>query len=242
MIKIDKEYLSSYKERNSSKARSEVLSALFIENFFYKDETLLVGTNPNLLLPDIHNFDNSLGFEVVRCVCEKESKIERDAKLVDKYYNEKEHREETVKNIKKNKQSKIIFYDIMQKKVIMCYKPPEQTNEELLSIFENELKKKLNKLNNGNYSNCKNISLIVLNAVDKTTDFNFNLLLNTYKKESKEFRQNFIGLYFITKNQIYYVNKNMNIDKTLVLNDEFDKLSNKMKKMLKIDEYKDDLQ
>lgn len=241
MIIIDEEYLSSYKERNSSKARSEVLSALFIENIFYNDETLIVGTNPNSHLPDIHNSDNSLGFEVVRCVCEKEREIERDAKLVNKYYNEKEYREETLKNIRKNIQPKIFYFDMVSGSVTMRYKPTALSNDWILPIFENELKKKLNKLNNGNYSNCKNVSLIVLNASDIITDFNFGLILNVYKNELKKFKQDFIDFYFITRTQIYYINKKDMKIKKKILNDEFHLLTNKMKELLKIDEYKDDL-
>ncbi len=190
---------------------------------------MLVGTNPNSLLPDIHISDNSLGFEVVRCVCEKESEIERDAKLVDKYYNEKEHREKTLENIKKNIQPKIFYFDMVSGNVTMRYKPTVLSNDWILSVFKKELKRKLEKLNNGNYSNCKNVSLIVLNVSDITTDFNFDLILNVYKNTSKEFKQNFIDFYFITRTQIYYINKKDMEEEKKLLNDEFYILTNKMK-------------
>ena len=66
MISVEWKYLNTKSIRNNEVVRSEVLACVILEKYLYNNEILVVGTDPSKKLPDIHNKNKTLGFQVVR--------------------------------------------------------------------------------------------------------------------------------------------------------------------------------
>ena len=163
MIQIDDRYLKDETTRNNSIVRYEVLAGIFINEYINNEVVLYVGTDPQKLLPDIHNKDNTIGFEVVRCEA-KVDFVHDDVKkeLVKIDYDYKKYLKIKNKNLD-HVFNKVELELAVEKGRIRTthVKDGAHDFDWIVDDYRETINKKLKKLNNGNYKNCSNISLII---------------------------------------------------------------------------------
>lgn len=217
MLQIDKRYLADDKIRTNSTVRSEVLVGVFIDKYIFTNGTLYVGTNPSEKLPDIHNNTNTVGFEVVNC--------EADVDFI--------HKDIIEKFAKINKAA---LNSTVEDNVYSTRKSFGHGVDWMVKKYKETLNKKLQKLNNGNYSGCSRVFLIILNILRANGMLNAKQIQQVYCEEIKNFSVGFANIYYITPNGIYLVNTNEVLNFKKFQNNEFSDCVMEMKQMLGIEE------
>lgn len=246
MIKINQRYLETEEIRNNSTTRSEVFATQLVDSYISPNDVWNVGAKTNLELPDIYNDSQNCGFEVVLCeapidflhndVTKELININYD---YSKYLEIKNNNPEHVFN-KINLNMTIINNRICSTSTLDLGHSIDWMTEK----YRNEVNKKLNKLNNGNYKNCKNVSLLILNLARANGKLNAEQVRQVYSEEINlnKFVLLFNYIYYVTTGGIYLITLNECQRFKLFTDDEYSINVGKMKQLLKIDEYKNDLQ
>ena len=233
MISVEWKYLNTKSIRNNEVVRSEVLACVILEIYLYNNEILVVGTDPSKKLPDIHNKNKTIGFEVVRCESEIDYEIEDFAKKLceiewdyNAYIELKKHNTNHIFN-----KSKLQYFKdgTIKKNRVQFHK-----NDWLNKLFSERLDNKLLKLNKGNYGACNEISLVMLSTYRMIDDNFADFISRLYKKECERFRIHFKDIYLITNKNIYTITKN-GISKLSENIYQFDLCVKEMKRILDID-------
>lgn len=243
MIRIDNRYLKNELTRNDSTVRNEVLASIFVEKYIYPNSILYIGTDPKKKLPDIHNKSNTLGFEVVRCEAANDFlhndatkefvKINHD---YTKYLDLKNSNPEHIFN-KVNLKLTVIDNKICASSTLKY----GHSIDWMLEKYKSTIQKKLKKLNSGNYENCSNVSLVILNLSRANGILNAEQVRHAYSEEAQKYTLLFNSIYYITTDGIYFIDtRECKILKSFIDN-EYSISVRKMKQLLKIDEYKNDL-
>lgn len=240
MIQIDNRYLKDEEIRNNTTVRAEVLASVFVNNYIQNNDTLIVGTDTNESLPDIFNESKTCGFEVVECealidflhkdVIKELVKINFD---YEKYLEIKKCHPEHIFN-KVNLNLTVINNRIGATSTTDL----GHSVDWMIENYKNTLHKKLKKLNNGDYKNCLNVSLIILNLSRANGIINAEQVMQSYCVEAKNFTLLFNYIYYVTTNGIYLINTNKCERLKFFNDDEFSICVKEMKKLLKIDEFK----
>lgn len=178
----------------------ELFCALVLSNYLFETEDFTVGDD--LELPDITSGNCSVGIEVVQI--EKEVDHLQDRIL-------KEFVANNLECIKVYKNKKILpklsSFSIKEKDgKLMSLSTKEESHSVDWMMPENEerLRKKLKKLNRGNYSRIKeNIALCVLSRDRIRNEYDFCLLIYQYLKIAAEFEKKYDAVYFITSEGIF---------------------------------------
>lgn len=246
MIKINQRYLETEEIRNNSTTRSEVFATQLVDSYISPNDVWNVGAKTNLELPDIYNDSQNCGFEVVLCeapidllhndVTKELININYD---YSKYLEIKNNNPEHVFN-KINLNMTIINNRICSTSTLDLGHSIDWMTEK----YRNEVNKKLNKLNNGNYKNCRNVSLLILNLARANGKLNAEQVRQVYSEEINlnKFVLLFNYIYYVTTGGIYLITLNECQRFKLFTDDEYSINVGKMKQLLKIDEYKNDLQ
>lgn len=246
MIQIDSRYLKDEEIRNNTTVRAEVLASVFVNKYIQNNDILIVGTDPNENLPDIFNESKTCGFEVVEC----EALIDFLHKDATKELVKINFDYETYLDIKKCHPEHIFNKVNLNLTVInnrICATSTTDGGHEIdwmIENYRNEVNKKLNKLNNGNYKNCKNVSLLILNLARANGKLNAEQVRQVYSEEINlnKFVLLFNYIYYVTTGEIYLITLNECQRFKLFIDDEYSINVREMKQLLKIDEYKNDLQ
>lgn len=246
MIQIDSRYLKDEGIRNNTTVRAEVLASVFVNKYIQNNDILIVGSDTNENLPDIFNESKTCGFEVVECealidflhndLTKELININYD---YSKYLEIKNNNPEHVFN-KINLNMTIINNQICSTSTLDFGHSIDWMTEN----YRNEVNKKLNKLNNGNYKNCKNVSLLILNLARANGKLNAEQVRQVYSEEINlnKFVLLFNYIYYVTTGGIYLITLNECQRFKLFTDDEYSINVGEMKQLLKIDEYKNDLQ
>lgn len=240
MIQIDNRYLKDEESRNNDNARNEVLACVFVEKYILQNNNILhVGTDPQRKLPDIHNTHNTIGFEVVRCEGQEDfNRKDFIKKLAKINFNYKDYLK--IKTQKPNH----IFNKVNMKLCVSNNKIVSSIESDINSIdwmiqqYKETINIKLGKLNNGNYKNCKNISLIILNLFRLNGSLNAKQVQQCYFEEAQNFPLIYDYIYYITTIGIFIINTKESKVLKLFTDEEFNECVSKAKQMLQIDEYK----
>ena len=246
MIKINQRYLETEEIRNNSTTRSEVFATQLVDSYISPNNVWNVGAKTNLGLPDIYNDSKNCGFEVVQCeapidflhndVTKELIKINYD---YSKYLSIKNNNPAHVFN-KVNLNMTIINNRICSTSTLDL----GHSIDWMIENYRKEINKKLNKLNNGNYKSCTNVSLIILNLARANGNLNAQQVRQVYSEEieSNKFALRFNFIYYVTTDGIYLITPNEYQRFELFTDDEYSFNVRKMKQLLKIDEYKNNLQ
>ena len=239
MVVIDSRYLENENIRNNTVTRSEVLASVFVEKYILSDAVLHVGIITSKNLPDIHNDDNTVGFEVVTCEAYDDyALIDRKRELQKK--NCHEDGLNKVKDLDKKEYSEHILGkdDVDLREMNNLIKPLPLFHYEnwMGENYKKRIHNKLDKLNKGNYAECLNISLIVLTLL-RDNKSSAQQIQEIYYKEAQNFTLSFNCIYFVTNSGIYTIKENGTSVLKKFMNDEFSQCVIKMKQLLRIDEY-----
>lgn len=244
MIKINQRYLETEEIRNNSTTRSEVFATQLVDSYISPNDVWNVGAKTNLELPDIYNDSQICGFEVVLCeasidflhndVTKELININYD---YSKYLEIKNNNPEHVFN-KINLNMTIINNRICSTSTLDLGHSIDWMTEK----YKSTIQKKLKKLNSGNYENCSNVSLVILNLSRSNGILNAEQVRQAYSEEAQKYTLLFNSIYYITTDGIYFIDtRECKILKSFIDN-EYCISVRKMKQLLKIDEYKNDLQ
>lgn len=244
MIKINQRYLETEEIRNNSTTRSEVFATQLVDSYISPNDVWNVGAKTNLELPDIYNDSQNCGFEVVLCeasidflhndVTKELININYD---YSKYLEIKNNNPEHVFN-KINLNMTIINNRICSTSTLDLGHSIDWMTEK----YKSTIQKKLKKLNSGNYENCSNVSLVILNLSRSNGILNAEQVRQAYSEEAQKYTLLFNSIYYITTDGIYFIDtRECKILKSFIDN-EYCISVRKMKQLLKIDEYKNDLQ
>ncbi len=244
MIKINQRYLETEEIRNNSTTRSEVFATQLVDSYISPNDVWNVGAKTNLELPDIYNDSQNCGFEVVLCeasidflhndVTKELININYD---YSKYLEIKNNNPEHVFN-KINLNMPIINNRICSTSTLDLGHSIDWMTEK----YKSTIQKKLKKLNSGNYENCSNVSLVILNLSRSNGILNAEQVRQAYSEEAQKYTLLFNSIYYITTDGIYFIDtRECKILKSFIDN-EYCISVRKMKQLLKIDEYKNDLQ
>lgn len=246
MIKINQRYLETEEIRNNTTTRSEVFATQLVDSYISPNDVWNVGDDTNLSLPDIYNDSRNCGFEVVECEASIDFLLKDITKeLVKINYDYSKYLEQ------KNNNSKHIFNKVDLNLIVndnrICAISTLDRKHNInwmIENYEHEIYKKLNKLNNGKYKNCENVSLIILNLVRANGMLNAEQVRQVCYKEVEDnnFTLLFNYIYYVTTDGIYLITPNECQRFKLFTNDEYRINVRKMNQLLKIDEYKNDLQ
>lgn len=244
MIQIDSRYLKDEEIRNDTTVRAEVLASVFVNKYIQNNDILIVGSDTNENLPDIFNESKTCGFEVVECEA-----------LIDFLHNDatkefvKINHDYTKYLDLKNSNPEHIFNKVNLKLTVIDNKICASSTLEyghsidwMLEKYKSTIQKKLKKLNSGNYENCSNVSLVILNLSRSNGILNAEQVRQAYSEEAQKYTLLFNSIYYITTDGIYFIDtRECKILKSFIDN-EYCISVRKMKQLLKIDEYKNDLQ
>ena len=246
MININQRYLETEEIRNNSTIRSEVFATQLVDSYISPNDVWNVGAKTNLELPDIYNDSQTCGFEVVICEAPIDFlHIDATKELININYDYSKYLEI------KNNNPEHIFNKVNLNTTIINNRICSTTTLDLghsidwmTENYRNEVNKKLNKLNNGNYKNCGNVSLIILNLARANGMLNAEQVRKVYFEEIKAngFVLLFSYIYYVSTDGIYLITPNDCQSFKIFIDDEYNVNVRKMKQILKIDEYKNGLQ
>ena len=241
MIKINDRYFESEDIRNDPVTRSEVLAIQFVNEYISPNNVWNVGADTKMNLPDIYSDNQDIGFEVVRCeagIDFAHDDITKEFIKINYDYNKYQE----IKSCDKNH----IFNKLNLNLTVIDNKIAASSTTEyghsidwMLENYKKTINKKLSKLNNGNYSLCKNVSLIILNLERINSLFSAEQVQKAYLEVKNNHVLTFDNIYYITTDGIYVINDIGLYTLKVFDNIEYSECVKKMKKSLKIDEYKE---
>lgn len=178
----------------------EVFCAYAIEQTIcFKD--LIVGDDGNKCLPDIYNGPKTLGIEVVQL----EKDCDLDMKYVWQSYNQNNGNYQKVKEFC-DKEYPGVYEIVEHNGKVGCFYSSEEahTVDWMKEIYSNNLRKKLEKLNNGNYSGINSEILLCVSIIQRNKGlYDIQLILYLYQILTKQFNNEFSKIVVITFEKLY---------------------------------------
>ena len=244
MIEINDRYLKTEEIKNDSTTISEVFAAQLVNDYISPNDVWNVGADTNLDLPDIYNDAQTYGFEVVRCEALVDflhhDAIKELAKINYEYPKYLEIKSSNPDHVF-NKVS--LNMTIIDNRI--CATSPfgfGHSIDWMARDYRKAIQKKLKKLNDGNYKNCSNVSLIILNLARANGILNAGQIRKIYFEESQKFSLMFNHIYYVTMKGIYLIDTTECKKFKIFSKDEYNIAVKEMKQKLKIHEYRNGLQ
>lgn len=191
---------------NKTAKPPEIIAAKLLGDWFFKDKNLIVGDASTLNLPDIYTEDFSVGIEVVQ--------LDRGADLDTKYIWQKmKETLEDYNEIKKFCDDKHSGkYNLVEKEGKVCYFYSSEVNHSKTWMKESysvNIRKKLGKLNNGNYSGIKTeIDLCIIIVYKIIRKFDVELIAYFYKQIEESYEKSYDKIYIIESNKTFVIYQN----------------------------------
>lgn len=188
---------------NKTAKPPEIITAKLLGDCFFKDKALIVGDDFNLKTPDIFTEDLSVGIEVVQ--------LDRGADLDTKYiWEEMKKKIEDYNDIKKFCDDKHSGkYNLVEKEgKIFGFYSNKLTHSKtwMKDSYSGNIKKKLKKLNNGNYSGIeKEINLCIIIVYKIIRKFDAELIAYCYKQIEESHEKSFNKIYIIESNKTFVI-------------------------------------
>lgn len=210
MIDFREKYKMDFNEKIRNNLRNDTLLALLIDRYIFPMNLLIIGDDNVNHLPDLWDIYKTNGFEFVQCEldCDLDKKKIYDALRQSGYdYNK------TINLLKTdNFPIQEYCFHCYEGKIVAFYHNELGRNFDYLrSIYERNIKNKLEKLNNGNYNGCQKCSLVISNIERLRDKSDINLIKEIYEKLSLTFAKNFDNVYVITTTGIYQVSNNTEV-------------------------------
>lgn len=252
MIYICERHLKKHDVRSNITVIIEVLSGLIIDRYILKNNLINVGDSQQEKLPDIFTIDKMFGFEVTRCESEMDFYHDDFQKYLDSInydYNIYKHIDEA----KTHKEVASLIDDKLFEKIKKYKIKVVVDNDRIVSsthgiifhekewlkpVYLNSLDKKLKKLNNGNYSGCPNMSLVLFMVRRLVGIEQADIIKNIYSSIYNDYQNKFNSIYLFTTDDIFEIT---NKEVKLIYhykNEEFYDLVDDVHRMLKILKYK----
>lgn len=252
MIYICERYLKEYDVRSNITVIIEVLSGLIIDRYILKNNIINIGDSQQEKLPDIFTNDKKFGFEATRCESEMDFYHDDFQKYLDSInydYNTYKHIDEA----KTHKEVASLIDDKLFEKIKKYKINVVVDNDRIVSstpgfishkkvwlkpVYLNSLNKKLKKLNNGNYSGCSNVSLVLVMISEIVGIEQADIIKNIYSSIYNNYQNKFSSIYLFTTDDIFEItNKEVKLIHHYK-NGEFHDLVDDVHRMLKIFKYK----
>ena len=197
--------------------RTNPNSIIGIRNEFFIANLLNTVDEDNYLLgetgyPDLIDRYHNNAYEIVQCDLAEDLDSQKILFALAKHHYRYEDaiQDELVKNVN------LLNYEFNKGKdgTVIAYWPriTPRGSGYFLSFFEKNITNKLKKLNHGNYSKCKSVSLVISAICRYKEDSDIKVVVELYKKCSNEFNKSFDSLIIITTSKIYkYVEGNCQV-------------------------------
>ena len=239
MIKIIENYLQNYKMRSNTIVISEVFCAFVLDKYILPKNILIVGEKPSKNLPDIYTKDKTLGFEITTCEADEDYKHKDITKELNKIDFEYDKFVELCSNPSSPFSDKRLKVTTNGNKITSSMMTGFFHKVDwMLSKYKLSIRKKLVKLNSGHYSDCGEISLIILSTARALNITDAQILQKALIEENDNFKINFNNVYFFTTDDIFLIDSKAIKTIHHYINNEYSDLVNKMKKTLKIHQFK----
>lgn len=199
---------------NKSARNEEVLMAIFLQKYFFREDELRVGDDSHNNIPDIYNESKTVGIDVVRMELENDFKAEKI------YGNFEKHSGNYKAMLTDKKAGKIIKENeglfVNADGVVTAWTHKEEGGlplDYLKEIYNKNLKNKIENLNNGNYSGIKGeVSLAIISDKRYKGDYDIEILLRQYGKIMSN-EKSFDNLFVLFTSGIYKIDRKMVINK-----------------------------
>lgn len=191
---------------NKTAKPPEIIAAKLLGDRFFNDKNLIVGDDSNLKIPDIYTEDLSIGIEVVQ--------LDRGADLDTKYiWEEIKKQGEGYNEIKKFCDDEYpCMYKLIEKegKVFGFYSNKlTHSKTWMKESYSCNIKKKLDKLNNGNYSGIKTeIDLCIIIIYKIIRKFDIELIAYCYKQIEESYEKSYNKIYILESNKTFVIYPN----------------------------------
>ncbi len=213
-----------------SAKNTEIMLGYFLQKKIYTDKSFIIG-DENGKFPDIRTEDLSLGIEAVQAefaedfaskiILKKFVKFKGDAKKIKNYIRTKMRAFETLLFVNRNKVEAWSIKLVGYSKYFSKY------------IFEKAIAKKLEKLNDGNYSAIDGeINLAIISVYSEKPDKVIKDIQEKYESIKDSYRLKFKKIFILFTDRIFEIDG----DKILrydILDDELANLEEEFKKLLK---------
>lgn len=201
MVDINDFYVAKTARYDEISALSRIYPLLFTTT-----DTVYLGDNSSLSLPDVYTKDFKKGFEIVTCEDETFYKehneyfcaLNRDVNYDETFKNKNYI---LFKNLNLN--NKMLFSTINKSGIIDYTKDEKAFYERLQNVTH----KKLKNLNEGHYDGCKEVGLIIFSGFVTKPYINTKTILEVINTENKKFKNKFEYVYVICNNKILQISK-----------------------------------
>lgn len=241
MWRFSERYQNKLQEADSTafrnNIRNEVLMTEIIDNFIHPG-TLILGDDGCSKLPDLYTEDRVNGFEIVQCDLD----CDLDMKIIFRAIEKADGDYKKVREILKGSSTKDFDVDDYKFTVMPDGRIGAFSHKEFFRGYrylddtrKKTFEKKLCKLNNGNYSGCEKVSLIISSIGRQRGRLDAELTFNIYQEVLKNFVKTFDNIFLVTTSGVYEISKEVRLVKSY--NNEFNSCIKSMKKVLRLDEY-----
>ena len=192
-------------QKDEAKKITEALVGIITEKYIC-NKGLILGDDEGRSLPDLHTKDESIGYEIVQ------SELECDHLLKTIYKVMNQENSDYKRVIEKLSEKRFPIKDFEfhfngEGKIISpCHKElGVRLVNYMNSIYADNIRKKLKKLNTGNYDGCKQKNLIIC-SIFRFRDLDDAKQVNImYNQESSNFKKSFDNVFFITVEGVYLI-------------------------------------
>lgn len=204
MIRLSENYIQKIKYNQDFK--HEILNELFAAVLLNKtlcNETFILGENGSF--PDLTRLDFLKGYEIVQCDLDEDL----DRKHLYLYLKQAHWNYDSFLKICSNNRFDLEPYVISKSSdgdveaILSNETRPGRSPLYFLPIFRKNFKNKLEKLNKGNYSKCKDVSLIVQTFSRYKTRDDIIAIANQYNQVVKGYSAHFQNLIIFSTSFIY---------------------------------------
>ncbi|MEG1499951.1 MAG: hypothetical protein RR400_02685 [Clostridia bacterium] len=185
----------------------EVFASRILKNNFFRGRKLIVGDLFENKEPDIFTEDHKYGIDIVRSealghfVFEKFksdcANLGYDHKLCQTLANE-HYSSWNFNVVKDERNGRIKAFESNLKNV---------TKTEYYEVIESNLRRKLDKLNCGNYSSCERIGICLISNLSPKNGTNLRNILRIYNNVKKDFNKTFDDVFIMFKKSFYHITK-----------------------------------
>ena len=214
----------------SSAKNTEVMLGYFLQKKVYTDKILRIG-DAHGKFPDIRTDDLSLGIEAVQAeyaedfaskiILKKYIKFKGNARKIKNYIKTKMGAFETLLFVNKNKVEAWSIKFVGYSKYFSRY------------IFDKAIAKKLEKLNDGNYSSINGeINLAIISVYREKPDKVINEIQQKYESVKDSYRKRFKKIFVLFTDRLFEINGD-SIVKYEISDEELENLQEEFKKLLK---------
>lgn len=182
----------------------ELFCAFALEPYLFQDDEFTVGDIEKEKLPDIYRNDKSYGIEVVRCEADSDFKQVG----VCKYAYQNDYDYQKVKTWCEKRFPSMYNISEIDGKIGLLYGTGGSHKVDWMKEnYEEQIIKKLNKLNNGNYSGITGDIGLCISIIHRHKDeYDAKLILFVYINIIERYNKYFDKVYVITSSSIFLFN------------------------------------